>query len=145
MGRRSFEALTAPSELLTSNSQSQSSCVNPPPFEMGLITKTFKLATMGGAAAVGAFAFGTRNSNFVPVSSADPIFGSAAYLKNNPNKNPATHDLCIKKVPLSQIKPQLLESEGKLVEAFCAGVWSGLGNVPWPRLPSPPLNSLHRN
>lgn len=32
-------------------------------------------------------------------------------------------------MPLSKIKPSLLEKaeEGKLVEAFCAGVWGGLG------------------
>lgn len=36
-------------------------------------------------------------------------------------------DLCVKRVPLTQIKPEYLEKEGKLVEKFCAGVWSGLG------------------
>ena len=32
-------------------------------------------------------------------------------------------------MPISKIKPQLLENaaSGQLVEAFCAGVWSGLG------------------
>ena len=33
----------------------------------------------------------------------------------------------MRRVPLSQIKPELLEKDGKLAEAFCAGVWSGLG------------------
>jgi len=33
----------------------------------------------------------------------------------------------VRKIPLNRIKPQLLEKEGKLVEAFCAGVWGGLG------------------
>jgi hypothetical protein len=71
----------------------------------------------------------TRNSKFVPISSDDAIFSSTAYLHNNPNKNPQTKDLCVRKVPLSKIKPQLLEKEGegKLVEAFCAGVWGGIG------------------
>jgi hypothetical protein len=60
----------------------------------------------------------------------DPIFSSTAYKpykRNDPNRNPATQDLCVTKVPLSKIKPQLLEKEGKLVEAFCAGVWGGSG------------------
>lgn len=48
-------------------------------------------------------------------------------MRQNPNRNPATQDLCQRKVPLSKIKPHLLEKEGKLVEAFCAGVWGGLG------------------
>lgn len=36
-------------------------------------------------------------------------------------------DDCIRKVPLSQIDPKLLEKKGKLAEKFCAGVWGGLG------------------
>lgn len=50
-------------------------------------------------------------------------------MRNNPNRNPATQDICVRKVPLGSIKPNLLEKadEGKLVEAFCAGVWSGIG------------------
>ena len=94
---------------------------------MGLIKGFLKLTVLGGAGAGGAFALWTRDSKFVPVTTSEPIFSSAAYLRNNPNRNPATHDLCVRKVPLSQIKPQLLEKEGKLVEAFCAGVWGGLG------------------
>ncbi|TVY23433.1 hypothetical protein LHYA1_G008687, partial [Lachnellula hyalina] len=66
---------------------------------------------------------------FVPLSPADAIFTSPAYLRNNPNKNPASQDLCVRRVPLSKIKPHLLEkeAEGKLTEAFCQGLWSGLG------------------
>jgi len=35
----------------------------------------------------------------------------------------------VRKVELAKIKPQLLEKEGegRLVEAFCAGVWGGIG------------------
>ena len=42
----------------------------------------------------------------------------------------------MRKVPLSKIKPQLLEKEkeGKLVEAFCAGVWGGYGRFYFPGL-----------
>lgn len=96
---------------------------------MGIITKAFKTVTVGGVATVGAFVFWTRNSTFVPLSPNDPIFTSATYIRNNPNKNPATQDLCVKKVPLSRIKPQLLEKDGKLVEAFCAGLWGGPGKT----------------
>lgn len=97
---------------------------------MGLIRKTLSTILLSGACGAGGFAFWTRNSKFVPLAADDPIFSSTAYQRNNPNKNPATQDLCIKKVPLSKIKPQLLEKEGegKLVEAFCAGVWGGIGS-----------------
>jgi len=94
---------------------------------MGFISKVFKTTVVGGGAAAGAFVFGTRNSHFVPLLASDPIFSSKSYLKYNPEKNPATQDFCVKKVPLSKIKPELLEKDGKLVEAFCAGVWGGLG------------------
>jgi hypothetical protein len=96
---------------------------------MGLISKTLNTLILGGAGSAGAFAFWTRNSKFVPLSEHDAIFSSPAYIRNNPNRNPTTQDLCVKKVKLGRIKPYLLEKEGegKLVEAFCAGVWGGLG------------------
>lgn len=94
---------------------------------MGIISKLFKTAVFGGAGVGAGFAYWTRNSQFVPITHDDPIFSSAAYARYNPNRNPETMDLCVRKIPLNRIKPQLLEKEGKLVEAFCAGVWGGLG------------------
>jgi hypothetical protein len=96
---------------------------------MGIIRKTLNTILFSSAAGAGGFAFWTRNSKFIPISPTDDIFSSASYLRNNPNKNPQTKDLCVRKVELSKIKPQLLEKEGegKLVEAFCAGVWGGIG------------------
>lgn len=58
---------------------------------------------------------------------SDHIFHSSNFHKLNPERNPTTHDLYIQKVPLSKINPALLSKEGKLIEAFCAGVWSGSG------------------
>lgn len=57
----------------------------------------------------------------------DYLFHSTLFARYNPNNAPVTQDLAVRRVPLSQIKPELLEKEGKLTEAFCAGVWSGLG------------------
>jgi hypothetical protein len=94
---------------------------------MGLVKGFLKLTTYGGLATAGAFFYTTRNDVFVPMQPTDPIFQSAAYRKLNPSQNPTTHDLCIRKVPLSDINPALLEKKGKLTEAFCAGVWSGQG------------------
>jgi hypothetical protein len=96
---------------------------------MGAFKFLLQSTLVGGTAATGAFFFGVRNSRFVPLAPTDAIFSSAAYNKFNPEKNPSTHDLCVRKVPLSQLKPQLLEKEGRLVEGFCAGVWSGLGEL----------------
>lgn len=57
----------------------------------------------------------------------DYLFNSTLFARYNPNNAPVTQDLAVRRVPLSQIKPELLEKDGKLAEAFCAGVWSGLG------------------
>ncbi len=96
---------------------------------MPILRTLLSTALWGSAGSAGAFAFWTRNSKFVPLSPADAIFSSPAYIRNNPNKNPATQDLCVRKVKLADLKPNLLEKadEGRLVEAFCAGVWGGLG------------------
>ncbi|KAL4966086.1 uncharacterized protein BDV14DRAFT_171593 [Aspergillus stella-maris] len=94
---------------------------------MGIITRTLKLGTYTGLASVAGFFAYTRNDRFVPMTPTDPIFGHSLFAKFNPSKNPTTHDLCIRRVPLSEINPSLLEKKGKLVEAFCAGVWSGWG------------------
>lgn len=94
---------------------------------MGFFRTIIQTTVIGGAASTGAFFYGVRNSKFVPFSVSDAIFNSAAYNKFNPEKNPSTKDLCVRKVPLNQVKPQLLEKEGRLVEAFCAGVWGGFG------------------
>lgn len=98
--------------------------------KMGLIKKAFKLTTIGGAATIGTFFYMTRNSAIIsPLSPNDPLYKSSFYQKYNPLNNPATNDICVRKVPLSNIDARLLEKDGKLVEAFCAGVWGGLGMI----------------
>ena len=94
---------------------------------MGFIGKILKLTTIGGTATVGTFFWATRNDVYVPLSPSDPIFHSASFKKLNPSKNPTTHDLYVRKVPLSQLNSVLLEKKGKLAEAFCAGIWSRWG------------------
>ena len=69
----------------------------------------------------------TRNSKFVPILATDPIWTDPHIIKYNPHQNDCTNDFCVRRVPLKNIKPQLLEKEGKLVEAFCGSVWGGLG------------------
>ncbi|KAL4882683.1 hypothetical protein BJY04DRAFT_186705 [Aspergillus karnatakaensis] len=94
---------------------------------MGVIKRTLKLTTYASLASVGGFFLYTRNDRFVPMTTSDPIFNHPFYHKFNPSGNPTTHDLCIRRVPLSHIQPSLLEKKGRLVESFCAGVWSGWG------------------
>lgn len=85
------------------------------------------IAGWGSLATAGSFVWMTRNSKVMPIPPSDYIFANTLFARYNPNNNPVTQDICVRKVPLDKIKPELLEQEGKLVEAFCAGVWGGLG------------------
>ncbi|KAJ5949330.1 hypothetical protein N7454_000914 [Penicillium verhagenii] len=95
---------------------------------MGLMKSAFKLS-IAGAASVGVFWGATRNDVFEPMQASDPIFQSPFFKKFNPEQNPTLHDLCVRRIPLDKIKPELLENKGKLTEAFCAGVWGGMGYI----------------
>ncbi|GAM39351.1 hypothetical protein TCE0_034f10831 [Talaromyces pinophilus] len=94
---------------------------------MGVIGRFLKLTTTGGVATIGAHFIWTRNSHVEPLPRTDYLFTSPSYKRLNPNENAVLSDDCIRRVPLSQIDPKLLEKKGKLAEKFCAGVWGGLG------------------
>ena len=94
---------------------------------MGLITKAIGLTGWGSLAFAGTFVALTRKNRIVPIPASDYIFNSTSYARYNPYNSPVTQDLCLRQVPLDQLKPEYLEKEGKLVEKFCAGVWSGVG------------------
>lgn len=96
---------------------------------MGLISRALKITAAGTVASVGIFFGATRNDVFEPMDTTDPIFSSPFFTKYNPNRNPTLHDKCVRRIPLDKIKPELLEKKGKLVEAFCAGVWGGMGEL----------------
>ncbi|KAH9817787.1 hypothetical protein Tdes44962_MAKER05497 [Teratosphaeria destructans] len=98
---------------------------------MGIIRTTLAIAGYGSLAGAASFIAATRYSKISALPASDYIFNSTLYSRYNPNNAPATQDLCTRKVPLSKIKPELLEKaeDGKLVEAFCQGVWGGLGEV----------------
>ncbi|KAL0576424.1 hypothetical protein V5O48_005560 [Marasmius crinis-equi] len=59
--------------------------------------------------------------------SSSPLFQANYVHTLNRDKNPTTYDDCMRKVPLDQIRPELLQKEGELVRAFSAGIWSGPG------------------
>ena len=65
----------------------------------------------------------TKHSSFVPISPNDPIFSSAAYAQNNPHRNPATQDLCVRRVPIGKVKPGLVDA---LLKAQAEGEKSGV-------------------
>lgn len=105
---------------------------------MGIARTVFNTFVGTGVLGVAGWSIATRNAKFIPILTTDAIFEDPAYRRNNPYKNPATQDYCVRRVPLKNLKPQLLEKEGKLAEAFCAGVWGGLGKIThFPRPPEP--------
>lgn len=94
---------------------------------MGIVRKVVGLTGWTGLGATGAYLFWTRKCKITDVPASDYIYNTTLYARHNPYNAPVTHDNCLRRVPLEKIKPELLQQEGKLVEAFCAGIWSGLG------------------
>ncbi|KAL2851179.1 hypothetical protein BJY01DRAFT_232993 [Aspergillus pseudoustus] len=91
------------------------------------VKATLKLAAYGTSASLGAFFVATRKNVLVPLDPTDAIFQHRLFCELNPANNPSMHDVCVRRIPISHIRPGLVEKEGGLVEAFCAGVWSGWG------------------
>ena len=97
-----------------------------PTTTMGLIKFLFKTGFYTTCGAVGAFTMLTRKSKFTSLAAADGF--KASYIDTyNPHGNPLLRERCVRSVRLDKIRPELLEEEGALVRAICAGVWSGKG------------------
>lgn len=94
---------------------------------MGIISKAIGITGWSALAGAGTYVAMTRKNRILPIPASDYIFNTTHYARYNPNNAPVTQDICLREVPLSQIKPEYLEKEGQLTEKFCAGVWSGLG------------------
>ncbi|KAK3376781.1 hypothetical protein B0T24DRAFT_677644 [Lasiosphaeria ovina] len=93
---------------------------------MGVIKKTVYTGVLTGASFLGYL--GATTTIISPLPRDDALFRSATFAKYNVHRNPSTQDICVKRIPLNKIRPELLENEGDLVLEFCRGVWSGLGN-----------------
>lgn len=92
---------------------------------MGIISKAVYssfLGTTGLAAYLAA-----KNPVISPLAAADPVWSSRLFKKHNPAGNPATQDVCIKRIPIGKIRPELLENKGALALEYCRGVWSSPG------------------
>lgn len=87
------------------------------------------LTTLTSAAA---FTIWTKHSQFEPIdASTDPTVNSSLYKKYNPNRNPALTDVCVRRIALVKIDPDLVSDArlggSKLVDRFTQGVWGGFG------------------
>ena len=47
--------------------------------------------------------------------------------RQDPSRSSAIQDICIKRLPNSKIKSEILKSDCDFVLEFCRGVWGGLG------------------
>ncbi|KPI42116.1 uncharacterized protein AB675_5402 [Cyphellophora attinorum] len=61
----------------------------------------------------------------------EPLFQSSFYRRYNPHNNFYNSDVIVRRVPLTHIRPDLIEDAqaggSRLVEHFCGSIWSG-----WP-------------
>jgi hypothetical protein len=92
---------------------------------MGLIGKAV-FSSLLGTASLAAF-LAAKNPVISPLAAADPIWTSKLFKKHNPSANPATQDVCVRRIPLDKIRPELLKNPGDLALEYCRGVWSGYG------------------
>lgn len=95
-----------------------------------VVGNAVKATVLSGAVAVGTFFIYVRGTKEVPLSTSNKIFKSAEFQHYNPNNNPTTHDLVVKRIPIDYLKEEFRRDQGKLTEKFCAGVWGGLGKFP---------------
>ncbi|KAL2163539.1 hypothetical protein VTH06DRAFT_5597 [Thermothelomyces fergusii] len=90
------------------------------------IIKRIALGTVGlGAGALGYLGLSTAIVS--PLPADDPIWRSQSYARFNVHGNAPVQDVCLKRIPLGKIKPELLQREGDLALEFCRGIWSGIG------------------
>ncbi|KAI1880122.1 hypothetical protein JX265_001743 [Neoarthrinium moseri] len=95
---------------------------------MGLIRKTFTAGLVGVGAGVGYLTTATTFTS--PLRKDDPLIQSSILRKLNKNQNPVLSDICVKRVPLSKIRPELRNDEAALSTEFCRAVWSGWALAP---------------
>lgn len=92
---------------------------------MNALRKTFFFGLLGTSTA-GAY-LAAKNPIISPLPASDSLWQSKLYRMHNPSGNPATQDVCVRRIPLSKIRPELITKEGDLALEFCRGLWSGWG------------------
>ncbi|CCT70595.1 uncharacterized protein FFB20_02716 [Fusarium fujikuroi] len=90
-----------------------------------LARKTVFTGLLGTSTAAAYLA--SQNPVISPLPANDPIWSSRLFRRANPNGNPTTQDVVIKRIPFSKIRPELLQNNNDLTLEFCRGVWSGWG------------------
>lgn len=96
-------------------------------------SRSTRWVVSGAVSGKGLAYLATRETAFRDFSpSDDNLFNSPLYSRVNPHGNTTLHDLCVRRVDVSRIRPELVEDARNggsgLVEEFCRGMWSGLGS-----------------
>ncbi len=103
-------------------------------FGTPLYVKVLGVSGIGAVTSIAGFFVWTKHCDMQDLPATDPLFSSAAYKHFNPRTNPSMSDVCVRRLPLHQIRPDLLDDDrrggGKLVETFCGGIYGGKGNPP---------------
>ena len=96
-----------------------------------LYVKLTTLSAFGAFGGVTSFFVWTKHCDMEDLPTSDPLFSSSYYHKFNPNGNASMRDVCVRRIPLFQIRPDLLADDkkggGKLVETFAGGIFGGTG------------------
>jgi len=92
-----------------------------------VLGKILKWTAYGSGIGITSFFWTTRQSKVFQLPRTDYLYNTTWYARYNAENNPTLSDVCVRRVPLDQIQPDLLEKPGKLVERYCAGVWGGIG------------------
>ncbi|KAI1770117.1 hypothetical protein F4818DRAFT_446570 [Hypoxylon cercidicola] len=95
---------------------------------MGVIRKTLSTILAGTA---GSVAYLTTTTNLTtPLAADDELWTSKSFVTFNRHQNPTIQDVVWKRLPLSQIRPELRDNEEALATEFCRGAWSGYAYAP---------------
>ncbi|KAL7619471.1 hypothetical protein AAE478_010010 [Parahypoxylon ruwenzoriense] len=98
---------------------------------MGVVWKSVGAVLTGVAGAVGGAAYLTATTNLTaPLPENDEFFASKHFLRVNRYQNPSLQDVCWKRLPLSQVRPELRDSEEALTTEFCRGAFAGYAYAP---------------
>ena len=110
--------------------------------------KLIGVSGFGAFTSVLAFPVWTKHCHVQDLPVTDPLFRSSNYKKFNPKGSPSLSDVCVRRIPLYLIRPDLLEDDkrggGKLVEAFCSGVYGSKGESISLLAVIPGLTAQHR-
>ncbi|KIX97393.1 uncharacterized protein Z520_06845 [Fonsecaea multimorphosa CBS 102226] len=97
-------------------------------------------AGAGALTTVPAFFLWTRNCSIADLPTTDELFRNTSFAKYNPTPSPGAEmrDVCVRRYPLSQIRPELVEDARRggtaMIEAFNQGIWGGFEMAPPPAL-----------